>query len=88
MNTLAMKLHFFLWCLALHQISSSVASALENTDQSPAPSVAIAPDGTVRVTRVVPVSTWSGKKTISLQLPADGTLVPEAVRRGWTVDPA
>jgi epsilon-lactone hydrolase len=49
-------LHFLLCGLALSLCSVTVASPPQNTDQSPAPSV-IAPDGTVRVTRVVPVPT-------------------------------
>jgi SAM-dependent methyltransferase len=37
--------------------SIAVANALQNVDPSPTPSVVIAPNGTVRVTRVVPVPT-------------------------------
>ena len=43
--------------LFLDVISVAVANALQNVDPSPAPSVVIAPNGTVRVTRVVPVPT-------------------------------
>jgi epsilon-lactone hydrolase len=55
MNTFLVKLHFFLWCLALQQISFSAVGALQDADNSRSGSVVIAPNGTARVTRIVPV---------------------------------
>jgi monoterpene epsilon-lactone hydrolase len=49
------RLHCFRCVLLVHAISIAVASALQNSDSSPAPSVVIEPNGTVRITRVVPV---------------------------------
>jgi monoterpene epsilon-lactone hydrolase len=56
-----MSQYRFLGVLLCHMGSVAVASALANSDPSPTPSVVIAPNGTVQVTRVVPVpSTISG----------------------------
>jgi epsilon-lactone hydrolase len=49
------RLLCFLCVVFLDVISIAVASAVENAGPSPAPSVVIAPNGTVQVTRVVPV---------------------------------
>jgi epsilon-lactone hydrolase len=46
---------FFLSLLLLQIGSVTVGSALPNSDPAPTPSVVIAPDGTVHVTRVVPL---------------------------------
>jgi monoterpene epsilon-lactone hydrolase len=51
------RLQCFLCVLFLDVTSIAVVNALQNVDQSPTPSVVIAPNGTVRVTRVVPVPT-------------------------------
>jgi hypothetical protein len=47
--------HHFLSLLMLQIGSVTVGSALPNSDPSPTPSVVIGPDGTVHVTRVVPL---------------------------------
>jgi hypothetical protein len=47
--------HHFLSLLLLQIGYVTVGSALPNSDPSPTPSVVIAPDGTVQVTRVVPL---------------------------------
>jgi hypothetical protein len=52
----------FLGVILSHLGSVALASALANSDPSPTPSVVIAPNGTVQVTRVVPVPS-----TISLE---------------------
>jgi monoterpene epsilon-lactone hydrolase len=52
----------FLGVILCHLGSIPLASALANSDPSPTPSVVIAPNGTVQVTRVVPVPS-----TISLE---------------------
>jgi hypothetical protein len=49
------KPHHFLSLLLLQIGYVTVGSALPNSDPSPTPSVVIAPDGTVQVTRVVPL---------------------------------
>jgi monoterpene epsilon-lactone hydrolase len=67
------RLHYFLCVLLLQVISIAVASALQNPDPSSAPSVVIAPNGTVRVTRVVPVPT---------------TISPEAQKELKTIKPS
>jgi epsilon-lactone hydrolase len=59
--------------LFLYVISIAVAKAVQNADPSPAPSVVIAPNGTVRVTRVVPVPT---------------TVSPEAQKELSTIKPS
>jgi monoterpene epsilon-lactone hydrolase len=51
----------------------AVASAMQNVGPSPAPSLVIAPNGTVRVTRIVPVPT---------------TVSPEAQRELTTIKPS
>jgi len=47
--------HHCLGVLLLQVASITIGGALPNSDSSPAPSVVIAPNGTVQVTRVVPV---------------------------------
>ena len=50
-----MSRHHCLGVLLLQVASITIGGALPNSDSSPAPSVVIAPNGTVQVTRVVPV---------------------------------
>lgn len=50
-----MSQYRFLGVLLCHMGSVALASALANSEPSPTPSVVIAPNGTVQVTRVVPV---------------------------------
>ena len=50
-----MSRHHFLGVLLLQVASVTIGGALPNSDPSPAPSVVIAPNGTVQVTRMVPV---------------------------------
>lgn len=68
-----MRLRCFLCVLFLYVISIAVAKAVQNADPSPAPSVVIAPNGTVRVTRVAPVPT---------------TVSPEAQKELSTIKPS
>jgi len=51
------RIHRFLYALFLSAIPIAVASAQQNANSSRAPSIVIGPNGTVRVTRVVPVPT-------------------------------
>jgi hypothetical protein len=67
------RLRCFLCVLFLYVISIAVAKAVQNADPSPAPSVVIAPNGTVRVTRVAPVPT---------------TVSPEAQKELSTIKPS
>lgn len=52
-----MRIDRFLYALLLNAIPVAVANAEQSANPTPAPSVEIAPNGTVRVTRVVPVPT-------------------------------
>jgi monoterpene epsilon-lactone hydrolase len=67
------KLHCYLRVLLLLGISIAAAGAMQNADPSPTAAVVIAPNGTVRVTRIVPVPT---------------TVSPEAQKEFTTMKPS